>query len=121
MTDGHSPAVQVTMNVTVTDTNVLPVLVLNQDLTVKIDQTTGIMPINLTAYDEEGDIVTFEVVAPPSYGKISLTSFSQTDVNDGNLTYKPNPGYAGTDVIMFKMSDTIGSSNTLVTLKILVQ
>ena len=61
-------------------------------------------PINLVlaAWDIEGDAISFPVVTTPAHGVLSGTP--------PNLTYTPNPNFAGTDMFAFRASDGMATS-----------
>lgn len=72
----------------------------NQHVTAARDQP---VPIKLTATDEDGEPVTFAVLAPPAHG--TLTQF---DAEAGTVIYTPARGYSGTDSFTFKAADSTG-------------
>ncbi|BCX46981.1 Tol biopolymer transporter [Haloferula helveola] len=59
-------------------------------------------PITLTGSDFEPGVLTFTVVDSPSKGVLSGTA--------PNLTYTPNGGASGTDVLTFEVSDGVNTS-----------
>ena len=60
--------------------------------------------ITLSATDEDGDNLTYSIVAGPANGTLSGSA--------PNLTYTPNAGYFGTDTFRFKVNDGKEDSNT---------
>ena len=57
----------------------------------------------LTAFDQDGEMITFAVVEEPANGGLSLSS-------DGAFTYQPNADFSGTDAFDFSVTDTRGAS-----------
>jgi hypothetical protein len=55
------------------------------------------VPVTLTGSDPDGDPLTFAIVTSPAHGSLSGDA--------PNLTYAPEPGYAGPDGFTFKVSD----------------
>ncbi len=60
----------------------------------------------LKATDPDGDPLTYELVAQPKHGEVSLD-----DASSGAFTYSPASGYTGTDSFTFKASDGQLDSN----------
>jgi hypothetical protein len=59
--------------------------------------------IALPATDDDGDTLTYEIVAEPTHGTVLVS---------GNLaTYTPDAGYTGPDSFTFKALDGTGESN----------
>ena len=54
-------------------------------------------PIALVASDQDGDALTYEIVAPPAHGALSGTGASRT--------YTPSLGYTGPDSFTYRVSD----------------
>ena len=57
----------------------------------------------LSATDEDGDALTFEILTPPVHGAVSGAA--------PDLTYTPDMHYAGTDSFTFKANDGVADSN----------
>jgi len=55
------------------------------------------LPIELAGTDENGDSLTFEIVTPPQFGKLSG--------DPPKLTYLPNKDFPGEDSFEFRVSD----------------
>ena len=60
--------------------------------------------VGLTTTEVDGDGLTYFLLSTPSNGALSGTA--------PNLTYTPNPNYAGSDSFTFKVNDGIVDSNT---------
>lgn len=58
----------------------------------------------LSAYDPEGDELTYEIVKYPSNGRISLD-----DRHRGTYTYVPNTSYTGSDSFKYVVRDKYGN------------
>jgi hypothetical protein len=63
---------------------------------VSTEQGTDV-PITLTGSDPDGDPLTFEVVTPPAHGSLLGSGPA--------LTYRPAPGFTGSDAFTFRVSD----------------
>lgn len=61
--------------------------------------------IGLSAFDANGDDLTFAIVSPPAHGDLS-------DCSTGNCVYTPDPAYIGDDEFTFTASDGESTSNT---------
>lgn len=62
---------------------------------------------NLSAYDPEGDTMTYEIVKYASHGRVSLT-----DKHTGAYVYTPDKGYTGEDSFMYVVRDEYGNYST---------
>ena len=69
-----------------------------------------------SAYDPEGDEVTFEVVRYASHGRVSLS-----DKHTGAYVYTPDSGYVGTDSFDYVVRDKYGNYSTSATVSIRVE
>lgn len=71
----------------------------------------------LSAYDPDGDALTFEIVSYPENGAVRLT-----DAALGNYVYTPKSGYIGTDHFSYVARDRYGnySSSATVELRVLL-
>ena len=76
-----------------------------EDQSVETDQDTALQII-LTATDPDGDPLTYEIVAGPSFGNLQYNP-AELPV----LTYTPNPGFFGPDSFTFKANDGELDSN----------
>jgi hypothetical protein len=63
---------------------------------VSTEQETDLL-VTLAGADPDGDSLTYEVVTPPTSGSLLGTA--------PNLTYRPAPGFTGTDAFTFRVSD----------------
>ncbi|MDD5263751.1 MAG: Ig-like domain-containing protein [Candidatus Bipolaricaulis sp.] len=67
--------------------------------------TAGVeVDIPLSARDPDGDLVTFSIVQPPSHGAIV-----EFDPATGAFVVLPDEGYAGPDVVIFRVCDPSGA------------
>lgn len=69
----------------------------------------------MSAYDPEGDEITYEITRYASHGRISLT-----DCHTGAYVYTPDPGYVGQDSFDYVVRDRYGNYSTSATVSILV-
>jgi hypothetical protein len=85
-------------------------------MTLSIETYKG-MPTagTVSAYDPEGDEMTYEIVRYASHGRISLTN-SHT----GAYVYTPDAGFAGQDSFDYVVYDRYGNYSTSATVRILV-
>lgn len=68
-----------------------------------------------SAYDPEGDEVTFEIVRYASHGRVTLT-----DRHTGAYTYTPDSGYTGRDSFDYVVRDRYGNYSTSATVNVQV-
>jgi hypothetical protein len=78
------------------------------------DTNTGGL-VALKGLDKDGDLLTFELVSPPSKGV--LAGFNK---DTGILTYIPNPGFSGMDSFMFKAIDSQNTESNAARISIVV-
>lgn len=69
-----------------------------------------------SAYDPEGDEVTFEVVRYAAHGRVTLS-----DKHTGAYVYTPDNGYVGTDSFDYVVRDRYGNYSTSATVSIRVE
>ncbi len=69
----------------------------------------------VSAYDPEGDEMTYEIVRYAAHGRVTLT-----DRHTGAYTYTPDAGYIGTDRFDYVVRDTHGNYSTSATVSITV-
>lgn len=69
-------------------------------LTVTVDE--GVLANDL---DEEGDVLTALVLAPPSHGTLQFSA-------NGSFTYEPAQDFSGTDRFTYRANDGVFDSNT---------
>ncbi len=79
--------------------------------TYKNIQTAGV----LSAYDPEGDSLTFEIVRYPANGQVILT-----DATVGRYVYTPNEGYTGEDSFRYVAFDKYGNCSAWEEVKLTV-
>ncbi|HNS52366.1 MAG TPA: Ig-like domain-containing protein [Anaerolineae bacterium] len=105
--DGHLTSSPATVSISVTPVNDPPVAY-PQSVVTQVDAPVA---ITLTAYDPDGDPLTFITGGGPTNGVLSGTPPS--------LTYTPAPGYVGPDSFLFLVRDATTRSPS-VTVKIKV-
>ncbi len=102
VSDGQSTSLSATVSITVSDdddpVNSIPVAA-NISVYTKIDTDVVIL---LTGSDADGDALTYTVATDPQNGVITGTA--------PNLTYTPNPGFAGSDSFTYTVSDGTAES-----------
>lgn len=91
--DGHGDSEPARVSLTVNPVNDPPVAHA-QSLSVNEDTS---LPITLTAFDVEGDPLTWTIVSPPAHGSLSGTA--------PNLAYLAATNYHGPDSFTFKVND----------------
>ena len=69
----------------------------------------------LSAYDPENDSLTYEIIAPPKHGRISLSN-----KNSGDYKYTPNAGYTGKDSFSYTVYDRYGNYSDITTVSVKV-
>ena len=69
----------------------------------------------VSAYDPEGDEMTYEITRYASHGRISLT-----DRHTGAYLYTPDPGYTGQDSFDYVVRDRYGNYSTSATVSVQV-
>ena len=70
----------------------------------------------LTAYDPEGDALTFEIVQPPKHGLVIMT-----DTSCGEYVYLPRLGYKGGDSFRYVARDLYGNYSASAEVKVQVK
>jgi len=94
--DGYAESDPVTVTITITPVNDVPVANA-ATLSTRTGKTeTGV----LTATDVEGDPLSFSLVSPPANGTVMIIN-AQT----GEYTYTPNAGFSGSDSFTFRAND----------------
>ncbi len=88
------------ISISVTDINEAPIA---NDQTLVVNEDT-LLPLTLTGFDVDGDILTYTVTTQPSNGSLSGVA--------PNLTYTPNANFNGSDSFTFTVSDSVFGSNT---------
>ncbi len=96
--------------------NFTPTVALAPDISLTIE-TYRDLPLSgtVSAYDPEGDEMTYEIVRYASHGRITLT-----DRHTGAYTYTPDAGYIGTDRFDYVVRDALGNYSTAATVSITV-
>ncbi|MDG2124862.1 MAG: Ig-like domain-containing protein, partial [Verrucomicrobiales bacterium] len=107
ISDGKGGTAQATTTITINPVNDAPVAAAQALAT---DEDTAITPVTLTASDAENSPLTFAVTAQPTNGTLSGTA--------PDLTYTPDPDYAGPDSFDFSASDGELSSVATVTITV---
>jgi hypothetical protein len=69
----------------------------------------------VSAYDPEGDEITYEIIRYASHGRVSLT-----DRHTGAYLYTPDPAYTGQDSFDYVVRDRYGNYSTSATVTIQV-
>jgi hypothetical protein len=64
------------------------------------------VPVNLDAYDVDGDVLSYQVVDSPSHGSLSTGT--------PDLVYTPNAGFTGLEGFTFKANDGVKDSNVAI-------
>nr|HEX4312954.1 Ig-like domain-containing protein [Kofleriaceae bacterium] len=112
ISDGNGGTASSTIAVTVSAVEHAPVAQDDPDETDVPNDPLGIS-IQLVATDADGDTLTYSIVSPPAGGQVTDPD------SDGNVTYTPNPGFAGSDTFTFKANDgTVDSNVATVTITI---
>ena len=90
----------------IVDVNDPPVAYSQEVVTTENEPVT----FTITAYDEDGDEITFNLVTPPSYGDMPWTP--------PDLTYSPEYGFEGVDLFTFTVTDEHGATSNNATVNI---
>lgn len=98
--DGKAYSDSATISITVTPVNDPPTAG-NISVTAKRNAT---IQVTLKGADVDGDPLTYEIVAPPDSGSVTLA--------DHIATYVPNSGFTGTDKFTYRVRDGSTYSNT---------
>ncbi|MBX3743768.1 MAG: tandem-95 repeat protein [Verrucomicrobiae bacterium] len=93
VSDGSNFSTPATVSITVLPQNQAPVA---HQLSIKLSADSS-QSFQITGSDPDGDPITFQVTRHPSSGTLTGTA--------PNLTYRPNPGFSGSDSIRFTVSD----------------
>ena len=120
--DGRGGRAQASLNLTVEGKNDPPTLVTNDGLDgVRIGARESILSLNLRAEDvDENDgasNLTFEVQTPPNNGRLfnggsplnANDTFTQADINDGNIAYQHDGSTTSSDSFTFTLTDDSGA------------
>lgn len=89
--------------------NHLPALAVNLGLAVdnnsSVTLTTG--RLQATDQDQDASSLTYTVTTAPAHGTLNRTTFTQWDIDNGQVTYTPTSGYFGSDGFIVKVSDGV--------------
>ncbi len=96
--------------------NYTPTVALAPAISLNIETYKGIpMAGTVSAYDPEGDEITYEIVRYASHGLVSLT-----DRHTGAYVYTPDPSFTGQDSFDYVVRDRYGNYSTSATVSIQV-
>jgi len=98
-TDEGGKSIEQVFGVLVLDVNDLPVAY-SQDIVTEEEEP---IVITLTAFDEDGDDLTYEILSGPDHSTLTGTA--------PNLTYTPNDDFTGADRFTFRVFDGVAYSN----------
>ncbi|MBW4497882.1 MAG: DUF4347 domain-containing protein, partial [Oscillatoria princeps RMCB-10] len=98
--------------------NTAPALEINTGLILDEAGTAAITPSLLMVADADGDAITHTVTALPANGTLKLNNtalavndtFTQADINNGNLTYTHNGSETASDGFSFTATDGFGGN-----------
>ena len=86
------------------DANAAPVITTNNVLTVS-EGGSGSLQTKLSATDAESDPITYTVTTAPGHGSLSLSAFTQAQLDAGSVTYTHDDSNTTSDSFVFKVSD----------------
>ena len=96
--------------------NYTPTVALTPALSLQIETYKDLPTAGtVSAYDPEGDEITYEITRYASHGRISLT-----DRHTGAYVYTPDPGFTGQDSFDYVVRDRYGNYSTSATVAIQV-
>ncbi len=96
--------------------NYTPTVSLAPDVSLHIETYKGLPTAgNVSAYDPEGDELTYEIARYAAHGQVSLT-----DKHTGAYVYTPDTGYVGQDSFDYVVYDRYGNYSTSATVSITV-
>lgn len=96
--------------------NYTPTVALAPSVSLNVETYKGItMAGTVSAYDPEGDELTYEIVRYASHGRVTLT-----DRHTGAYVYTPDPGFVGVDSFDYVVRDRYGNYSTSATVSIQV-
>lgn len=96
--------------------NYTPTVALAPAVTLNVETYKGIPTAGtVSAYDPEGDEITYEITRYASHGRVSLT-----DRHTGAYVYTPDPGFTGQDSFDYVVRDRYGNYSTSATVSVLV-
>ena len=96
--------------------NYTPTVSLASKVSLNVETYKGITTAGtVSAYDPEGDEITYEIVRYAAHGRVSLT-----DCHTGAYVYTPDAGYIGQDSFDYVVYDRYGNYSTSATVSITV-
>ena len=96
--------------------NYTPTVSLAPAVSLNVETYTGIPTAGtVSAYDPEGDEITYEIVRYATHGRVTLT-----DIHTGAYIYTPDAGYVGQDSFDYVVYDRYGNYSTSATVSISV-
>lgn len=99
-TDRGGKSIEQIFGIQIQDVNDPPVAY-SQDIVTEEGES---LAITLTAFDEDGDDLTYEILSGPDNGTLTGTA--------PNLTYTPNEDFTGADRFTFRVFDGVAYSDT---------
>ncbi len=88
--------------------NYTPTVSLAPEISLSVETFSDLETMGtLSAYDPEGDEMTYEIVRYASHGRVELT-----DKHTGAYTYVPDKGYVGADAFTYVVRDGYGNYST---------
>lgn len=103
VSDGHGGIATVSITVTVSPVNDMPVASSPAIVTAEDTPATG----KVIATDVDGDTLTYTVIAQPTHGTVTVNATT------GDYTYTPNANYNGADSFDISVSDGKGGTKTV--------
>lgn len=98
-------------------TNYTPTVSMASDLSLSVSTYKGLSAYGtLSAYDPDGDELTFEIVSYPQNGTLTLT-----DRSLGSYVYSPNESYVGNDSFTYVARDKYGNYSASATVELKVE
>jgi VCBS repeat-containing protein len=102
-----------TVNITITGVNDAPVVTTNDGLTVVEGGASSLATLLVTSdIDDAAADITYTVTSLPTNGTLSLTTFTQAQLNSGAVTYTHNGGETTSDSFGFSVTDGESASLT---------
>ncbi|MBE6652477.1 MAG: hypothetical protein E7610_03545 [Ruminococcaceae bacterium] len=96
--------------------NYTPTVALASVVSLNVDTYKGMsVASTISAYDPEGDELTYEIVRYASHGRVTLT-----DRHTGAYVYTPDAGYTGQDSFDYVVYDRYGNYSTSATVSITI-
>lgn len=100
-TDGEITAPEVTLQIVVTPVNDAPIITPVELITVANQPAE----VQLLADDPEGDTLFYAITTPPANGSALINGAT------GLISYEPDPGFTGSDLIRYTVTDPGASSD----------